>query len=79
MVQIFAFAVAKGLVERNVAELTLATVEDEKKRQRHPAPARAGFCVSGPPLSRLPTGYLLSLYVARSSSDHRDQIMASCQ
>ncbi|MDI6527408.1 tyrosine-type recombinase/integrase [Pseudomonas otitidis] len=35
MVQIFAFAVAKGLAERNVAELTLVKVEEEKKRQRH--------------------------------------------
>ncbi|MNE11833.1 Phage integrase family protein [compost metagenome] len=35
MVQIFAFAVAKGLAERNVAELTLVKLEEEKKRQRH--------------------------------------------
>lgn len=35
MVQVFAVAVAKGLAERNVAELTLAKVEAEKKRQRH--------------------------------------------
>jgi enterobacteria phage integrase len=35
MVQIFAFAVAKGLAERNVAELTLVKAETEKKRQRH--------------------------------------------
>jgi len=34
-VQIFAFAVAKGLAERNVAELTLVKKEAEKKRQRH--------------------------------------------
>lgn len=35
MVQIFAFAVAKGLAERNVAELTLVKLEKKKKRQRH--------------------------------------------
>lgn len=35
LVQIFAFAVAKGLAERNVAELTLVKLEEEKKRQRH--------------------------------------------
>lgn len=35
MVQIFAFAVAKGLAERNVAALTLVKVETDKKRQRH--------------------------------------------
>lgn len=35
MVQIFAFAVSKGLAERNVAELTLVKLEEEKKRQRH--------------------------------------------
>jgi integrase len=35
MVQIFAFAVAKGLSERNVAELTLVKTEEQKKRQRH--------------------------------------------
>ena len=35
MIQIFAFAVAKGLAERNVAELTLIKKEAEKKRQRH--------------------------------------------
>ncbi|WP_239691058.1 MULTISPECIES: hypothetical protein [Pseudomonas] len=34
-VQIFAFAVAKGLAERNNAELTLVKKEAEKKRQRH--------------------------------------------
>ena len=34
-VQIFAFAVAKGLAERNCAELTLVKKEAEKKRQRH--------------------------------------------
>lgn len=34
-VQIFAFAVAKGLAERNNAELTLVKKEEEKKRQRH--------------------------------------------
>lgn len=34
-VQIFAFAVAKGLAERNCAELTLVKQEEEKKRQRH--------------------------------------------
>jgi integrase len=34
-VQIFAFAVAKGLAERNCAELTLIKKEAEKKRQRH--------------------------------------------
>ncbi|WP_248769174.1 tyrosine-type recombinase/integrase [Pseudomonas sp. MWU12-2345] len=35
LVQVFAFAVAKGLAERNVAELTLVKKEEEKKRQRH--------------------------------------------
>ena len=35
LIQIFAFAVAKGLAERNVAELTLIKKEAEKKRQRH--------------------------------------------
>ena len=35
LIQIFAFAVAKGLAERNVAELTLVKKESEKKRQRH--------------------------------------------
>lgn len=35
MVQVFAFAVAKGLTERNVAELTLIKNEAQKKRQRH--------------------------------------------
>lgn len=34
-VQIFAFAVAKSLAERNNAELTLLKKEAEKKRQRH--------------------------------------------
>jgi integrase len=34
-VQLFAFAVAKGLAERNNAELTLVKKEAEKKRQRH--------------------------------------------
>jgi integrase len=34
-VQIFSFAVAKGLAERNCAELTLVKKEAEKKRQRH--------------------------------------------
>lgn len=34
LVQIFAFAVAKGLCERNSAELTLVKKEAEKKRQR---------------------------------------------
>lgn len=34
-VHIFAFAVAKGLAERNNAELTLVKKEAEKKRQRH--------------------------------------------
>lgn len=34
-VQIFAFAVAKGLAERNCAQLTLIKKEAEKKRQRH--------------------------------------------
>lgn len=33
--QVFAFAVAKGLCERNPAELTLVKKEAEKKRQRH--------------------------------------------
>lgn len=35
MIQIFDFAVAKGLAERNSAELTLKKKEAEKKRQRH--------------------------------------------
>ncbi|RJG10975.1 recombinase XerD [Pseudomonas cavernicola] len=35
LVQVFAFAVAKGLAERNVAELTLVKQEAEKLRQRH--------------------------------------------
>ncbi|MBV2131993.1 tyrosine-type recombinase/integrase [Pseudomonas sp. MAP12] len=35
MIQVFAFAVAKGMAERNVAELTLLKREAEKKRQRH--------------------------------------------
>lgn len=35
LVQVFAFAVAKGLAERNVAELTLVKKEGEKVRQRH--------------------------------------------
>lgn len=35
MVQIFSFAVAKGLAERNVAELTRVKTEEQKKRQRH--------------------------------------------
>lgn len=35
LVQIFAFAVAKCLCERNAAELTLVKKEAEKKRQRH--------------------------------------------
>lgn len=35
LVQIFAFAVAKGLADRNMAELTLVKKEEEKKRQRH--------------------------------------------
>jgi len=35
LVQVFAFAVAKGLCERNSAELTLIKKEAEKKRQRH--------------------------------------------
>jgi len=35
LVQLFAFAVAKGLAERNVAELTLVKKEAEKQRQRH--------------------------------------------
>lgn len=35
LVQVFSFAVAKGLAERNVAELTLVKQEAEKKRQRH--------------------------------------------
>lgn len=34
-VQVFAFAVAKGLAERNVAEMTLLKKEQEKVRQRH--------------------------------------------
>ena len=35
LIQIFSFAVAKGLAERNVAELTLIKKEAEKKRQCH--------------------------------------------
>ena len=35
LIQIFAFAVAKRLAERNMAELTLIKKEAEKKRQRH--------------------------------------------
>lgn len=35
MIQIFDFAVAKGLAERNCAEMTLKKREEEKKRQRH--------------------------------------------
>jgi integrase len=35
LVQVFAFAVAKGLCDRNCAELTLVKKEAEKKRQRH--------------------------------------------
>jgi len=35
LVQVFAFAVAKGLCYRNSAELTLVKKEAEKKRQRH--------------------------------------------
>ncbi len=35
LVQVFAFAVAKGLAERNVAELTLVKKEGKKVRQRH--------------------------------------------
>ncbi|QJD58154.1 tyrosine-type recombinase/integrase [Pseudomonas sp. gcc21] len=35
MIQIWTFAVAKGLADRNVAELTLRKKEAEKKRQRH--------------------------------------------
>ncbi|MEB0008173.1 tyrosine-type recombinase/integrase [Pseudomonas sp. RTB3] len=35
LVQVFSFAVAKGLAERNVAELTLVKKEADKKRQRH--------------------------------------------
>jgi len=34
LVQVFAFAVAKGLCDRNSAELTLVKKEAEKKRQR---------------------------------------------
>ena len=34
-IQLFAFAVAKGLAERNCAELTLQKKEQEKVRQRH--------------------------------------------
>jgi len=34
-IQIYAFAVAKGLAERNCAELTLQKKEQEKVRQRH--------------------------------------------
>lgn len=35
LVNVFAFAVAKGMTEKNVAELTLVKKEEEKKRQRH--------------------------------------------
>ncbi len=35
LVSLFAFAVAKGMAEKNVAELTLVKKEEEKKRQRH--------------------------------------------
>lgn len=35
LVNVFKFAVAKGMAERNVAELTLLKKEEEKKRQRH--------------------------------------------
>lgn len=35
LVQVFAFAVVKGLCDRNCAELTLVKKEAEKKRQRH--------------------------------------------
>ena len=35
LVQIFAFAVAKGMAERNVAEMTLVKKEAEKQRQHH--------------------------------------------
>lgn len=35
LVQVFAFAAAKGLCDRNPAELTLVKQEAEKKRQRH--------------------------------------------
>lgn len=35
LVQVFAFAVAKGMAERNVAEMTLVKKEAEKQRQRH--------------------------------------------
>lgn len=35
MIQVFDFAVAKGLAERNWAELTLKKKESEKRRQRH--------------------------------------------
>lgn len=34
-VQIFRFAVAKGLAEKNVAEMTLRKIEHEKVRERH--------------------------------------------
>lgn len=36
LVQVFAFAVAKSLCDRNSAEMTLVKKEAEKKRQRHP-------------------------------------------
>jgi hypothetical protein len=35
LVQVFAFAVAKGLCDRNSADLTLVKKEAEKRRQRH--------------------------------------------
>ena len=35
LVQVFAFAVAKGMAERNIANLTLVKKEEEKRRQRH--------------------------------------------
>lgn len=40
LVQVFAFAAAKGLCDRNPAELTLVKQEAEKRRQRH---TRAGL------------------------------------
>jgi len=35
LVNVFKFAVARGMAERNVAELTLLKKEEEKRRQRH--------------------------------------------
>jgi enterobacteria phage integrase len=54
-VQIFAFAVAKGLCERNSAELTLIEKEAEKKRQPASVPpsTRSARSVHGCASSRV--------------------------